>query len=273
MNVKTIQQKAEQGDLVGAHESLDALLELGPKNLEALKLRASLHMIAGRFHQEALVWEKIAQIARNDDDLIDYLVRRQLEDREHFYFTDALQNGGRRFMAFSKKHLKSAALGLCGCFTFFILVRLGERFPSINVPSLIIGTFLGCVILPFLSIIFGYMRSLKSVTMSPEGLEIATRLKSHKLLSSQIKQIYVVHEDLKSKWDLSIVVVPETETQIEGQRVKSTSAFKIDLNQETTSVQARSHFVRDLARYFGELRFVARDEIEQDLRTFKVINF
>src|SRR5947208_1480115 len=112
MNVARIQQLAESGDIEGAHSALDSLLAMGPQNLEALKLRARLHEVAGRFNEEAKMWEKVAQIARDDDDLLDYLLRRQTEDRENFYFTDTLPGGGKRFLAFPRRMVRAATIGL-----------------------------------------------------------------------------------------------------------------------------------------------------------------
>ena len=61
-NVAEIINIAESGDLTGAHQALDGLLGMGPNNVEALKLRARLFEVAGRFQQEAKIWEQVAKV-------------------------------------------------------------------------------------------------------------------------------------------------------------------------------------------------------------------
>src|SRR4051812_29827081 len=120
LHVKQIRAVIEAGEADQAHQALDQLLALGPNNTDALKLRASLLEHEGRFAAEAKIWEKIAVIDREDADAVAFLLRRQLEDREHFYFTDDVPGGGRRFMAYPRRLINHSALGLAGCVGFLV---------------------------------------------------------------------------------------------------------------------------------------------------------
>jgi hypothetical protein len=266
MNVAAIKLKAESGDLPGAHAALDALLELGPSNLEALKLRARLHQVTGRFLQEAQMWEKVAQIAKTDDDLIDYLVRRQSEDRENFYFTDALPNGGKRFLAFPKKMLMAATLGLLGCLAFFTVARVSQVVPFLGHPVAMLASFFLLVVAPFVSIIWCYARSLKHIAMSLEGLEVATRIRTHRFPRAGVDKVFVVHDDRDDAWQLRIIITSKPQAS------KTLADYiEVDFDEGTTPIQARSYFIRELTRFFGEPSYVSRIEIQERLRGLRAL--
>jgi hypothetical protein len=262
MNVQAIQLKAEAGDLKGAHDALDSLLEMGPNNLEALKLRARLHEVAGRFHEEAQIWEKVARIDREDEELFDYLLRRQNEDRENFYFTDSLPSGGKRFLAYPRRMIRSAVFGLIGCLGFLTLARLGIRFPILNHPVAMLGSFGLMVIAPWVAIMWSYGRSIRYITIGMEGLEVATRFKIHKIPRNQIHKVVLTLDDLKSQWQLNLVV-----TTVD----QSIPNVSIDFNEKTTSIRARSYFLRELTRFCGEAEYSSMPEISSFLKDRKLI--
>lgn len=262
MNVAAIQQKAEAGDLRGAQDALDVLLEMGPNNLEALKLRARLHQVAGRFQQEAQMWEKISQVARDDEDLFDYLLRRQNEDRENFYFTDSLPGGGKRFLAYPRRMIRAATFGLLGCLTFLTMARLGQRFPILNHPVIMLGSFFAMVLGPWLGIMWSYSRSIRHVAVGMDGVEIATRFKVHKIPRTAVEKVYMVHDDRKTSWQLSLVVTTNDQTL---------PCFDIDFNENSTPIRARTHFVKELARFYGEPEYLAKGDMISILKDRKVI--
>lgn len=262
MNVAVIQQKAESGDLEGAHSALDTLLEMGPNNIEAIKLRARLYQVTGHFTQEALMWEKIAQLAKDDDDLFDYLLRRQNEDRENFYFTDSLPSGGKRFLAYPRHMIKAATLGLLGCLTFLTMARLGQRFPILNHPFVMLGSFFSLVLAPWLGIMWSYGRSLRYVAVGMEGVEVATRFRVHRLPRNEVSKVIVAHDDRKDKWQLKLIVVTKDNTL---------PCFEIDFNENSTPIRARSYFVRELMRFYGEPEYSTIPEVAPILRNRRLI--
>ena len=76
MHVKQITEIIDAGGTAEAHLALDQLLALGPKNTAALKLRARLLEMDGRFSEEAQVWDRIGTIDREDEVAVAYLFRR-----------------------------------------------------------------------------------------------------------------------------------------------------------------------------------------------------
>jgi hypothetical protein len=251
-NVAEIINIAESGDLAGAHQALDQLLAMGPGNIEALKLRARLFEVAGRFLQESKIWEQVARIDRDDTDLAAYIARRQGEDREHFYFTDTIPNGGKRFIAFPRRMIKAATIGLVGCVTFLIMARLATIYPVLNHPFIMLSAFTGLVISPWIAILVSYSKSLRYINVSKDGLEIATRFRLHKMPWNTVEQVYLAQDDRHDTYKLSLVVT---------RRGQDDAAFELDFNENSTSIRARSYFVREIMNAWGEPNYVARKNV------------
>ena len=256
-NVAEIQNIAESGDLSEAHNALDALLAMGPRNVEALKLRARLYEVAGRFQLEAKVWDQIARIDREDDDLTQYIMRRQSEDRENFYFTDSLPGGGKRFIAFPRKVLRSVGIGLVGCILFMVLARLSATYPILNHPVIMLSSFAFFVLAPWLGILASYTRSLRHLSVTKTGLEIVTPFKTYRLAWSDVEQVYLAQDDRHETFQLSLVIMSKEQNN---------PTFELDFNEDTTPIRARSYFVKEIMNAWGEPQYASRKAINTDGR-------
>lgn len=257
-NVAEIQSIAESGDLHSAHQALDGLLEMGPRNIEALKLRARLFEVSGQFQQEAKIWDQIARIDRDDVDLSEYVSRRQHEDRENFYFTDALPGGGKRFIAYPRRMIRAGAAGIMGCALFLVMARLATVWPILNSPIIMLSSFALLVISPWFAIVHSYIRSLRYVTITKEGLEIGSRFKVHKLPWSSVDKVILAQDDRHETYRLSMVVLAKTDDLFN---------VEIDFNENTTSIRARSYFVREVIHTWGEPSYGSRKTVSTDTRT------
>lgn len=252
-NVAEIQSIAESGDLQSAHQALDGLLEMGPRNIEALKLRARLFEVSGQFQQEAKIWDQIARIDRDDVDLSEYVSRRQHEDRENFYFTDALPGGGKRFIAYPRRMIRAGAAGIMGCAIFLVMARLATAWPILNSPIIMLSSFALLVISPWFAIVDSYIRSLRYVTITKEGLEIGSRFKVHKLPWNSVDKVILAQDDRHETYRLSMVVLAKTDDLFN---------VEIDFNENTTSIRARSYFVREIIHTWGEPSYGSRKSID-----------
>lgn len=256
-NVAEIQSIAEAGDLSEAHSALDALLTMGPRNVEALKLRARLYEVAGRFQLEAKVWEQISKIDREDDDLTQYIMRRQNEDRENFYFTDSLPGGGKRFIAFPRKVVRSVGVGLLGCIAFMILARLSTSYPALNHPLIITASFAGFVVAPWIAILSSFVRSVRHMSITKAGLEIVIPFRTYKLAWTDVEKVYLAQDDRHDTFQLSLLVVSKD---------PKTPTIEMDFNENTTPIRARSYFVREIMNSWGEPEYTARKSVNTDGR-------
>ena len=252
LHVKQIRTIVESGDGDQAHQALDQLLALGPNNLEALKLRASLFESEGRFTEESRVWERVATVDKEDPDAVAYLLRRQVEDREHFYFTDDVPGGGRRFLAYPRQLINFSALGLAGCVLFLMTTKLAAAWPVLGQPDVMLGLFGVLVICPWVLIVHSYIRGVKAVTVSSQGVAIATRLRSHVLSWPTLDRVCLARAHDGRGGKLSLVFVPKD---------PRSRAFEVDLTQASSSIRARTYLVREVSRNFREPLYVRRDNL------------
>lgn len=257
LHVKQIREIVDQGQSDEAHEALDQLLSLGPNNTEALKLRARLLESEGRFGDEARIWDRVAQVDREDPDAIAFLMRRQLEDREHFYFTDDVPGGGRRFLAYPRALINNSALGLIGCIAFLLSTRLAPRFPIFADPVMMLALFGFFVMLPWLSIVWVYFRSIRSLTVSQTGITVSTRVKTRKVAWGELDKVCLARTYGPKGQGLTLVFMPKDGVK---------KPIEIDLNHGTSAIRARSYLVREISRQFHEPEYARRETLGLDQR-------
>ena len=254
LHVKQIEQLVEQGQADTAYEALDQLLALGPKNTAALKLKAALYSYEGRFEAEAAIWDQIARIDNEDEDAITYYYQKQIEDREHFYFTDDLPGGGRRYLAQPKAFFTAAITSVLSCLTFvYVSVGLSKAYPQLKEATLFFGLFFLLVVGPWLRICYLYVKSLKSISVSEAAIEVATRFRQISFKWQDLEQVYLASNLKTDQAQLKLVLVPKAEAQV--------PQVEIDLNQDSSAIRARSYLVRDIKRMFGEPTYAAFDKV------------
>ena len=225
LNVKEIEKFVDDGDNDPAHQALDDLLELGPSNTAALKLRARLFEYEGRFADEVRIWDQIASIDNEDTDAVEFLLKKQLEDREHFYFTDDLPGGGRRFLAYPRTLVNTSAMGLLGCLAFLMSVRFAETYPVLKEPNVMLAIF-GLFVAFSIKVIVTFFKSLKSVSVNYKGIDITTRLNTVFLKWTEVERVCLARSEHKGYGILSLVLIPKD---------KQSAAYEINMNQGASS--------------------------------------
>lgn len=254
LHVKEIREIIDAGKNDEAHDALGLLLEFGPSNVEALKLRAQLFAFEGRFTSEAEVWDKIGTLDREDADAVAYFLRKQLEDREHFYFTDDIAGGGRRFMAYPRGLVNASAMGLIGCFAFLLTSRMTPRFPVLGEAPVMLSLFTFFVMVPWLAIIWSWIKGVKAVVVDNQSITVSTRIRSYPLRWSDISRVALARGmSAKGHPRLSLVMIPKAD---------GATAVELDLNHDSTAIRARSHLVREITRLFREPEYVQRSALD-----------
>jgi hypothetical protein len=263
LHVKQIRTIVDSGKNDEAHAALDQLLALGPQNTEALKLRAQLFEFEGRFAEEAGIWDRIAAIDHEDAEAVSYLLRRQVEDREHFYFTDDIPGGGRRFMAYPRNLVNTSAIGLAGCVAFLLTSRLSLAFPVLADPVVMLCGFAILVVLPWISIVLTYFTAIRHLSITAGGVEISTRIKTVSVSWPDMDKVCIARSLTEGGSTLSLVLVPKD---------RALPPVEIDLHQRSTPIRARSYLVREIARLFNEPEYATREALGLD-RLKKIISF
>jgi tetratricopeptide (TPR) repeat protein len=261
-HVKQIRELIDRGEAKQAEDALEQLLSLGPKNTEALKLRAAIYERQGRFNDEAKVWEQVIKVDREDQDAVDWALRRQLEDREHFYFTDDIPGGGRKFLAYPRSLITLSAAGLVGCMVFLVVSQFAGQWAVLSHPAVILGVFGLCVLAPWAAIVINWFRMMKHVVIQPRFIEIATRFKTIQLPWEQLDQVCLAHSFADRGTGLALVIVPRDAT---------IPAIEINLDENKTSIRARSYLVREISRASQRLAYATRSEL--NLAGRRVLHF
>ena len=244
-HVQAIKNIVSQGQFEEAHRALEDLLELGPHNFEALKLKAALYEHVGRFEEEEMVWRRVIEIDTQDEDAISYFQRSQKEDQEHYYFTDPLPGGGRRFLAYPRALITVSISGLVGCVAFLILTRTGSQALTQSPVSLLVA-FLMLVASPWLLIVYLYVRTIRSINITSAGFEVTTRFKSFTYPWAAIQDIYLAHSEDPLTHELRLVVLPQE---------KLKPSLCIDFGESTSAVRARRHLMHEIRDHYQNIRY------------------
>lgn len=253
-HVNAVKSLLIDGNSDKAEEALDNLLELGPSNMEALKMKAEIFGKKGQLTEEAKTWIKIAEIDNEDDEAVDFLNRLQLEDRERYFFTEVVKENGRRFFAYPKNLFQISFAGLIGCISFLYLStssQFDSTKPKENVVLLSIS-FVILVILPWLSILYLYFKSLKTMTVSQGGIEICTRIKTLKYLWEELETVCITHDSIEKKPNVKLVLIPKKEEN---------PKIEIDLNESTSSIKAKKLLISELELFCDFLSYDLEDNL------------
>ena len=256
-HVSAIRKLIAEGNVREAEAALDNLLELGPSNVDALKLKAMIFGAEGRFRDEEQIWSHILKIDQEDPDAIGYIHKRHIEDREHYYFTDDLPGGGRRFLAYPRALVNISVVGLMGCIGFLMLTRLAERFPVLQVPTVVLVSFLILLISPWVGIIVSYCRSIRAIDVSHLGVGFATRFNSTQLKWPDVEKICLTYSNDPNEPDLRLVVIPR------DPRIRP---VEVDMNETSSPIRARSHLVNEISMHYGPVPHEPREALGLEAR-------
>ncbi|MBP6217377.1 MAG: hypothetical protein KA436_02195 [Oligoflexales bacterium] len=243
-HVKQIRIDVEDGRWEEALVEVEELLSLGPSNLEALKIKAFLYGAQGQFKLESVIWRKVLELDPDDVQAQQFFQRAYQEERENFYFTDELPSGGKRFLAYSRAIVYASFLGLLGCALFLLyshLVRYSSKAVNIEVS---LAFFLVLVLLPWVFIVFAYLKSLREVFVTRDGLRFSTLLKSYSIGWQDIEKFYLTYNTSGKAWrgNLSLVFVPKDQA---GHLVE------VDIDGQTSSIKSPHYFLREVVCMYG----------------------
>lgn len=253
-HVKAIEQLIDEGQVPEAYSSLEELLAIGPNNVQALKLLASLYVHEGRFDKEEESWRRIIDIDNEDEDAIEYFQKSQLEDREHYYFTDVLPGGGRRFIAYPRSLVNISLLGLLGCISFLILTRMSTEQEMLNSPIAVMLCFLILVLSPWVGIIYSWSKSLKSISITSDSLEVQTRFRNISYSWERLEKVTLAHSKNPNDEELRLVIIPQD-------RNKDMPAVTIDFNEDTSSIRARRYLINEIRNFHQDVDYTILEEI------------
>ena len=240
MNLANIEKRLDDGELIEAESAIEDLLALGPNNIGALKLKAQIFEHQGLFRKADEVWQKVGAIDSEDEEAYDYFQKLQMEIREHYYFTDVLPEGGKRYLAYPKSLVQISLVGLLGCLSFLFLSEMAPTYPELNRIDVLLAAFTTLVIAPWLAIIYTYFTSLQALEVEQKGLKIRSRTKGLSLDWSEIQAVSLAYSSDFNNGDLFLVI------EHNRPQVKT---IAINFDYDTCSVRARRQLLDDLEKH------------------------
>lgn len=250
LHVKEIRDLVLLGQQDQALAALDNLLELGPKNVEALKLKALIFSQRGSFKEEEEIWSRIIQQDNEDEDGIDFLYRRHMEEREHFYFTDDVPQG-RRYLAYPKNLMNLTLFLLAGCLLFLTISGYSRKYLFLAEPRVILAFFGTLVILPIIGIFYHYLFALRDVRIGTAGITFQTLLKSYTYSWQDVPNVYLTSR-FYNPGEIKLFLVMLSSDP-------SKKSIELDLSPETSSIRARTFFIGDIKRFIPKLNYMSED--------------
>ena len=247
-----LRQYAESGDHKKAHDSIDEILALGPHNIHALKWKGDLFHLEGRFMDARGFWRKVLDVDSEDVEALKFFEKLSLEDREAFYFTESTPDGGRRFFMYPRELIAACVGGLLGCSIFLVFTAYIYRMMMFSSGMLAMVSFLGCVALPWLWIVYAYLRTLKEVTVDHEGCCFAYRLTQIRLNWDEVAEVFLAHSRCHGEALLEMIFLPKGE----GQQPRV-----LDLSEHSSNLRARAYFVGEVARVFKSPTTIAKTDL------------
>ncbi len=260
-NLNTIKKIVEEGHFSEAHEALEDLLEMGPKNIEAIKLKAALFAHYGRFDDEEIAWRRVIEIDNEDEDAISYYQGAQQEDYNRYYFTDALPSGGRQYLTYEKPLIAVMQFFFLAVMSLLIFIYFGfKNFPQ--AAGEILAISVGVLSAAVVTVTYMYVKSLRSIRLTTDGMELRTLTRRFQYPWKEVESLTLAHSDDLDSGTLSLVVKPKDE---------SMKTLSLNLTPAATSVMARRYFLSDVRSYFPTIGHEAMSRITVNPK--KVVRF
>jgi len=147
-------------------------------------------------------------------------------------------------------------MGLFGCIIFLLSTRLASIYPIVGEPPMMLSLFGICVLLPWLGIVVVYFRCIRSVTITPKGITVATRLRRHAMVWADLDKVCLARStDKHGNPLLALVLIPKDRT---------VPPLEIDFNLHSTAIRARSYMVREITRLHAEPQCIQREALGLD---------
>lgn len=249
MKIENIEKDVEKGRFEEAYAGLEEILSIGPKNTKALKMKALLLALEGKFSEEAQIWRKVISVDAEDEDALEYFQRTVNEQREHEFFSDILLSGGIRFIANPRSVVTTSFIGLMGCAIFLSIMNFAHRFVFLTKPLITYSSFLIFVMLPWFMILYVYFRALRDITIDRDAIHLRTRTSDFSLQWKDISEFYLVRSQNNGLFILLI------------SKLSDKPSVLINIGGYTP-VRAPSFLVREITRVF-------RDPLYETLESFK----
>ena len=251
-HVNEAQKLYAAGDGTGSLQILEDLLDLAPRNPEALRLKARILDSWGRFDESYQTLLKLSQLPNPSEEIVQEIEQRASEERESILFSE-LTAEGRWYYSFPGSQLWVSIFGLTGC-ALFLISSSQVNFSNPNEVMTMVLSFFFMVLLP--SILLGVIQltGIKRILVGLKGISVCTRFKERLYLWEDLK-VAVVEFDPDPRVDF-------LKLKLYGQGTSGEPLINLDISKSRSVVRARRHFLKNVLTHLDTICYVTRAESE-----------
>lgn len=237
------------GDGVGALQVLDNLLDLAPRNPEALRLKARILDAWGRFDESYQVLLALSQLPNPSDEAVHEIEQRASEEREAVLFSE-LTSEGRWYYSFPGAQLLVSIVGLVGC-ALFLVTSSQVNFANPNEVIAMVLSFCFLVLLPCIFLIVIQLTGIKKILVGLRGISVSTRFSEKSYAWDEVKAA-VVEYDSDPRVDF-------LRLKVFGLQDAKEPLLNLDMSRAKSVVRARRHFLKNVLTHVDTVCYVARN--------------
>lgn len=249
-HVNEAQKLYAAGDGTGSLQILEDLLDLAPRNPEALRLKARILDSWGRFEESYQTLLQLSQLPNPSEEVVQEIEQRANEEREAILFSE-LTSEGRWYYAFPGSQLWVSLAGLAGC-VFFLITSAQVRFSN---PNEVIGmalSFVFLVLLPCVLLLVIQLTGIKRILVGLRGISVCTRFRERIFAWDELK-VAVIEFDQDPRVDF-------LRLKIFGQSDSQEPILNFDISRGRSVVRARRHFLKNILTHMDTVCYVTRPQ-------------
>ncbi len=251
-HVNEAQKLYDAGDGSGALQILDNLLDLAPRNPEALRMKAKILDSWGRFEESYQTLLTLSQIPNPSEEVVHEIEQRASEEREAVLFSE-LTSEGRWYYSFPASQLWVSVIGLMGC-ALFLISSSQVNFSSANEVMTMALSFFFLVLLPSIMLVVIQLTGIKRILVGLSGVRVCTRFRERHYGWEDLKAA-VIEFDPDPRVDF-------LQLKLFGRTEAKEPLVVLDLSRSRCVVRARRHFLKNIVTHMDTVCYVSRNAVE-----------
>lgn len=251
-HVNEAQKLFDAGDGSGALQIVENLLDLAPRNPEALRMKAKILDSWGRFEESYQTLLTLSQLPNPSDEIVQEIEQRATEEREAVLFSE-LTSEGRWYHAFPASQLWVSVIGLVGC-GLFLISSSRVNFASPNEVMTMALSFFFLVLLPSVMLVVIQLSGIKRILVGLSGVRVCTRFRENQHSWDDLKAA-VIEFDPDPRVDFLVLKLFRKSQDKEPVLV-------LDVSRSRCVVRARRHFLKNIVTHIDTVCYVSRAAIK-----------
>jgi hypothetical protein len=249
-HIRDAQKLLDAGDGPGTLAVVENLLELAPKNVEALRLKARVLDGWGQFEDSLNLLRRIAFIDNYSDESMADLEARVQEEREALVFSE-LAPEGRWYFAFPRSQIWISLYGFFGCASFLLLSTQWLNQGAARLQELLVA-FVVLVVVPWVALSVVHFSGVKKVLVGLDGIRICKRFNSQTYSWKQLSVAVIEYDRNLLSSHLKLILY--------SQENMKQPLLELNISEKNCVVRARRHFVRCVLSYMNCVTYRARQD-------------